>query len=78
MGWPRRRERAIKLMNGRLMDFIPLLWRKTREMHIRFFLCFESWRKLLVTNEDVLPVHFHARVILAAAVFVIFEPAGYV
>lgn len=53
MGWPRRRERAIKLMNGRLMDFIPLLWRKTREMHIRFFLCFESWRKLLVTNEDV-------------------------
>lgn len=37
LGWTRRRERAIKLMNGRLMDFIPLQRRKTREMHIRFF-----------------------------------------
>lgn len=40
LGWTRRRERAIKLMNGRLMDSIPPQRRKTREMHISFFFFF--------------------------------------
>lgn len=37
LGWLRRREQAIKLMNGRLMDFISLLRRKTRDAHQDFF-----------------------------------------
>lgn len=38
--WPRRREQAIKLMNGRVMDFIPPLRRKTGKMH-EFYIVLE-------------------------------------
>lgn len=51
LGWLRKREQAIKLMNSRLMDFIPLLRKKTRGMYIGYFM-FESWKKLLMTDED--------------------------
>lgn len=55
LGWPRRRERAIKLMNGRLMDFIPPLRRKTREMHVTFFfLCVSRvWESYLWQMETL-------------------------
>lgn len=46
LGWLRRRERAIKLMNGGLMDFIPLPRRKTREIHIRFSYMFWEFEKV--------------------------------
>lgn len=47
LGWLRRREWAIKLMNGRLMDFIPLLRGKTKDAHkIFFFLIFQEFEKL--------------------------------
>lgn len=47
LGWPRRRERAIKLMNGRLMDFIPSRRRKTRGMHIGFVNVSGVWESYL-------------------------------
>lgn len=55
LGWPWRRDWAIKLMNGRLMDFIPLLKKKARDVHkVSFFLMlqefeeftFDRWRSL--------------------------------
>lgn len=37
--WPRRRERAIKLMSGRLMDFIPSLVEKNKRDARKGFFC---------------------------------------
>lgn len=51
-GWLRRSEQAIKLMNGRLMDFIARLRRKTKDAHQVFFffsMSQELW-KLLLTD----------------------------
>lgn len=53
LGWSRRRERAIKLMNGRLMDFILPLRRKTREMHIRVFYVSRVWESYLWQMETL-------------------------
>lgn len=44
LGWLRRGEWAIKLMNRRLMDFIPLLKGKTKDAHKIFIYLFNISR----------------------------------
>ena len=63
LGWTRRRERAIKLMNGRLMDSIPPQRRKTREMHIRlfFFFMFQEFEKVTYDRWRCLLAHSHSQ-----------------
>lgn len=63
--------KAIKLMNGRLMDFVPLLRRKTKDAHKVFFFMFQEFEEVTFDRWRRLLAHFHAQVIIVVVLIIV-------